>query len=208
MCTRYALDITQEELKEIMDVAEKHPLTTKFIDTHARPLITDGEVRPTDIVPVIAPNSKGGKSVFPMQWGFMARDNKRTLFNARVETAGEKPTFKDAWHSHRCIVPAAYYYEWEHLKSPDGKVKTGDKYAIQPAGCTVTWLCGLYRIEDGYPVFVILTKEPTEELGKIHDRMPVMLPKEKIDEWINPSSNPEELIAYTLSDMIIETPIE
>ncbi len=69
MCTRYALDITQEELKEIMDVAEKHPLTTKFIDTHARPLITDGEVRPTDIVPVIAPNSKGGKSVFPMQWG-------------------------------------------------------------------------------------------------------------------------------------------
>ena len=204
MCTRYALDITQEELKEIIEAAEKSPLTWKFLSSHARPLITDGEVRPTDIVPVIAPNSKGLKSVFPMQWGFIARDNKRTLFNARVETAKKKPTFKDAWQSHRCIVPAAYYYEWEHLKSPDGKVKTGDKYAIQPMDCTTTWLCGLYRIEDGYPVFVILTQEPTEELGKIHDRMPVMLPKEKIDEWINPATNPEDLLAHTLSDMIME----
>ena len=204
MCTRYALDITQPELKEIIDIARSSRLTTKFVDTHARPLITDGEVRPTDIVPVIAPNSKGEKCVFPMQWGFTARDNKRSLFNARLETAGEKPTFKDAFQSHRCIIPAAYYHEWEHFKSPDGKVKTGDKYAIQPAGCTVTWLCGLYRIEEGYPVFVILTKEPTIELSKIHDRMPMMLQKDKIEDWINPSKNPEELIPYALLDMVTE----
>lgn len=204
MCTRYALDITQAELKEIIDIAKKSPLTTKFVDTHARPLITDGEVRPTDIVPVIAPNSKGEKCVFPMQWGFTARDNKRTLFNARLETADEKPTFKEAWQSHRCIIPASYYYEWEHFKSPDGKVKTGDKYAIQPTGCSTTWLCGLYRIEDGYPVFVVLTKEPTKELEKIHDRMPLMLPKEKINEWINPTSNPSDLVQFALSDMITE----
>ena len=204
MCTRYALDITQPELKEIMEIAKRSPLTTKFVDTHARPLITDGEVRPTDIVPVIAPNSKGEKSVFPMQWGFTARDNKRSLFNARLETASVKPTFKEAWQNHRCIVPAAYYYEWEHLKSSDGKVKTGDKYAIQPVGSTITWLCGLYRIEDGYPVFVILTKEPSPELSKIHDRMPLILPKEKLPEWINPSSNPEALLPYALSDMVAE----
>ncbi len=204
MCTRYALDITQLELKEIIEKAKMSPLTTKFIDTHPRPLVTNGEVRPTDIVPVIAPNAKGEKSVFPMQWGFMASDNKRTLFNARMETAGQKPTFKDAWKSRRCVVPAAYYYEWEHFKSPDGKTKTGDKYAIQPEGSTVTWLCGLYRIEDGFPVFVILTKDPTVELGKIHDRMPLMLPKDKIDDWINPSSIPEELIPHALSEMVIE----
>ena len=204
MCTRYALDITQPELKEIIDIAKNAPLTTKFVDTHARPLITDGEVRPTDIVPVIAPNSKGEKCVFPMQWGFTARDNKRSLFNARLETAGEKPTFKDAWQSRRCIVPASHYYEWEHFNSPDGKVKTGDKYAIQPAGSTVTWLCGLYRIENGYPVFVVLTKEPTPELAKIHDRMPLMLPKEKINDWINPSSNPSDLIQFALADTVAE----
>ncbi len=204
MCTRYALDITQPELREIIDIAKRSPLTDKFIDTHARPLITDGEVRPTDIVPVIAPNSKGEQQVFPMQWGFTARDNKRTLFNARLETAGEKPTFKDAWQSHRCVIPASHYYEWEHFKSPDGKIKTGDRYAIQPAGCTTTWLCGLYRIEDGYPVFVILTTEPSAELAKIHDRMPLMLPKNKINDWINPSSNPADLIQFALSDTVAE----
>ena len=139
-----------------------------------------------------------------MQWGFLARDNKRTLFNARMESAAEKPTFKEAWQSRRCIIPASYYYEWEHFKSPDGKVKTGSKYAIQPTGCTVTWLCGLYRIEDGYPVFVVLTKDPTAELAQIHDRMPLMLPDDKIDEWISPSAQPEDLIPYALSDMVME----
>lgn len=204
VCTRYALEKDLPEMRELIEEVLNSPLMRKFLETHARPLITDGEVRPTDIVPVIAPDSKASRSVFPMQWGFMAGDNKRTLFNARVETAGEKPTFREAWRSHRCIIPASYYFEWEHLRSTDGKVKTGDKYVIQPAGCTITWLCGLYRIEDGYPVFVVLTKAPTVELGRIHDRMPLMLPEDKIDEWIDPSSDPAKLIPYALSDMIIE----
>lgn len=204
MCTRYALEKDLPELKDIFEIALRSSLTSKFVDTHARPLITDGEVRPTDTVPVIAPNAKGIKSVFPMQWGFLARDGKRSLFNARVESAMKKPTFKDVWKSHRCIIPASYYFEWEHFKSTDGKTKTGDKYAIQPTGCIVTWLCGLYRIEDGYPVFVVLTKEPTAELSKIHDRMPLMLPKEKTDDWISPESNPDEIVPFALSDMVIE----
>jgi len=204
MCTRYALEKDLPELKELTDAVFRSVLAQRFVETHARPIVTAGEVRPTDIVPVIAPNSKGMKSVFPMQWGFLAKDNKRTLFNARVETAGEKPTFKEAWQSHRCIIPASYYFEWQHLKSPDGREKTGDKYAIQPVGCTLTWLCGLYRMEDGYPVFVVLTKEPTVELSSIHNRMPLMLPKDKIDDWINPSSDPKELLSYALTDMIIE----
>ena len=204
MCTRYALEKDLPELKEIADEVLQSLLAQRFVATHARPIVTSGEVRPTDIVPVIAPNAKGLKTVFPMQWGFLNKDNKRTLFNARVETAGEKPTFKDAWQSHRCIIPASYYFEWAHFKSPDGREKTGDRFAIQPSGCTLTWLCGLYRIENGYPVFVVLTKAPTVELSKIHDRMPLMLPKDRIEDWINPSSNPEELLSYALTDMIIE----
>jgi len=204
MCTRYALEKDLPELKEIADEVLQSLLAQRFVATHARPIVTSGEVRPTDIVPVIAPNAKGLKTVFPMQWGFLNKDNKRTLFNARVETAGEKPTFKDAWQSHRCIIPASYYFEWAHFKSPDGREKTGDRFAIQPSGCTLTWLCGLYRIENGYPVFVILTKAPTVELSKIHDRMPLMLSKDRIEDWINPSSNPEELLSYALTDMIIE----
>ncbi len=204
MCCRYCLEKDLPELKDLFDTVLRSALAAKFVDTHCRPLITSGEVRPTDIVPVIAPNSSGVRSVFPMQWGFMAPNNRRTLFNARVETAGSKPAFKDSWKSHRCIIPASYYFEWEHFKTSDGKEKTGSKYAIQPAGYTVTWLCGLYRIEEGYPVFVILTKEPTVELSRIHDRMPLMLPEDKIDAWIDPYSKPEELLPYALSDVVLE----
>ncbi|MBO4767864.1 MAG: SOS response-associated peptidase family protein [Lachnospiraceae bacterium] len=204
MCTRYALEKDLPELKEIADAALRSALAQRFIDTHARPIITHGEVRPTDIVPVIAPNARGRRTVFPMQWGFLAKDNKRTLFNARVETAGEKPTFREAWQSHRCIIPASYYLEWQHFKSPDGREKTGDRFVIQPVGCTLTWLCGLYRMEGNYPAFVVLTKKPTVELSKIHDRMPLMLPADKIEDWINPSSIPEEVLAHAISGVIIE----
>ena len=204
MCCRYCLEKDLPELTDIIDIVSHSALTAKFIDTHGRPLVTFGEIRPTDIVPVIAPNSKGVRSAFPMQWGFLAQDNKRTLFNARVETASTKTAFRDAWKSHRCIIPASYYFEWEHFKTPDGREKTGEKYAIQPAGYTVTWLCGLYKIEDGYPVFVILTREPTVELSRIHDRMPLILPEDKIDAWIDPSSDPAEIVPYALSDMVAE----
>lgn len=204
MCTRYYFDRDLPELEEIAEKATHSALADRFIHTHGRPIVTDGMVRPTDVVPVIAPDAKGMRSVFPMQWGFLAVDGKRTLFNARMETAGQKPTFREAWQAHRCIVPAAFYYEWQHFKSPDGKQKTGDKYAIQPNRYTVTWLCGLYRIEDGFPVFVILTKDPTDELATIHDRMPLILPADRIDCWINPSSKPEDIIPYALSEMILE----
>jgi putative SOS response-associated peptidase YedK len=170
-----------------------------------RPLKTEGEVCPTDIAPVIAPDNNHSPTVFPMIWGFTnPRERGKPLVNCRVETAGFKPFWKESWQRRRCIIPCSYYFEWEHFKSADGRVKTGDKYAIQPRGCTVTWLCGLYRIEDGYPVFVVLTKEPTAELSKIHDRMPLMLPKERIDEWISPASDPAEIVPFALSDMVME----
>ena len=204
MCCRYYIERDVPELADLFSAVSRSSLTSKFINTHSRPLVTFGEVRPTDIVPVIAPNSKGERSAFPMQWGFSTGDKKRDLLNARIETAATKPTFREAWKSHRCIVPASYYIEWEHTKGLDGKIHTGKKCAIQPAGSTVTWLCGLYRIEDGFPSFVILTKEPTEELSRIHDRMPLILPESKINEWINPETNPEKIAMEAVNEMVIE----
>ena len=68
----------------------------------------------------------------------------------------------------------------------------------------MTWLAGLYRMEDGLPDFTVLTKEPTEELRHIHDRMPVIFPKDMIDDWIRPDTKPEDLMKYALSDMLFE----
>ncbi len=164
-------------------------------------VITSGEVHPTDVVPVIAPNRSGKQSVFPMKWGFTGRS---LLINARVETASVKPTFQDAWKSHRCIVPASNYYEWEHLTSDNGKRTTGDKYAIRPAGESATWLCGLYRFENGMPVFVILTRDAAPGIRFIHHRMPLMMPEALIGEWIRPDADPESLLNEAVTDMCAE----
>jgi putative SOS response-associated peptidase YedK len=75
---------------------------------------------------------------------------------------------------------------------------------IQPKGSAVTWLCGLYRIEEGLPVFVILTREPGEEIRFIHDRMPLIMPEHLIDEWIRPDTRPEDILGQALTDMVFE----
>lgn len=204
MCTRYYIEKEAPELKDIMHAVQHSPLYMRFMNKYGRPVITEGEVRPTDIAPIIAPNPKGIRSVYPMKWGFKNPNHDSTLFNARVETAGIKTTFKESWRNHRCVIPASYYFDWEHFQNPNGKTKTGDKYAIQPCGATVTWLCGLYRIENGFPVFVVLTREPSDPLRSIHDRMPFMLPTEYIDEWISPASEPGKLLQYALTDMVID----
>ncbi len=202
MCTRFYIEPETEELKEIMEAARRSPLTMRFI-RNGDALLTSGEIRPTNVVPVIAPGKNGQKAVFPMKWGFQI-PGRSLLVNARAETAKDKSTFKEAWERHRCIIPSSWYFEWEHLIGSNGQKKTGDKYMIQPVNATVTWLTGLYRIEDGLPYFTVLTREPSEELKRIHDRMPVILPENCIGKWIDPDGIPEEVLKESLTEMLAE----
>ena len=207
MCTRYYMEMSPE-LRPIVEKARASSLTPRMTDTLGKALKTEGEIRPTDMVPVIAPDRSGGRSVFPMIWGYSIPGLARPVVNTRVETAAQKSVWKEGWNSHRCIIPASYYFEWEHCPTPSGQMKTGTKYAIQPRGASMTWLAGIYRIEEyrglKYPVFAVLTRDACEDLRKIHDRMPVILPEELVDSWIHPDSSPEELAGQALSDMICE----
>ncbi|MBO4872482.1 MAG: SOS response-associated peptidase family protein [Lachnospiraceae bacterium] len=198
MCCRYWTD-ESPEIREIVEEMLRSPLIGRWQQTAA--VKTSGEIRPADVAPVIAPNRRGEKAVFPMRWGFR---EKTLLINARSETASVKPTFRDAWVRHRCIIPAAHYFEWEHLTSPSGRKKTGEKYRIRPAGEALTWLCGLYRIENGLPVFVVLTRDADPSLRFLHDRMPLILPEQAAMEWIRPDQSPEELLGAALTAMLAE----
>lgn len=205
MCTRFYVEPDTEEIREIIAEVQRSQLSGKHIKA-GNAILTSGEIRPTNVVPVIAPNRNGHRAAFPMKWGFQI-PGRSLIVNARTETAAEKPTFREAWEKRRCIIPASWYFEWEHLISNSGQKKTGDKYMIQPNGSPMTWLAGLYRIEDSLPVFTVLTREPTDELRRIHDRMPLIFPKERIDEWIDPRSNPEELLRFAMTDMVMEKAI-
>lgn len=198
MCCRYYLDATIE-IEPFISQMMKSLLVRKWNENSA--VKSSGEIRPTDVVPVIAPNRSGKQSVFPMKWGYTG---KTLIINARVETAHEKPTFRDDWKSHRCIVPASHYFEWEHLKMSNGKTKTGDKYVIQPKGSSVTWLCGLYRFENEMPHFVILTRDATKSIRFIHDRIPLIMPDDLVGEWIKPDADPKTLISMALTEMVAE----
>ena len=199
MCGRYYLENTIETAPFIEKMLLS-PLVRRWNDTTG--VKTSGEISPTDVVPVIAPDKSGKQSVYPMKWGYQGQQS--LLINARVETAAEKPTFRDGWKSHRCIVPASYYFEREHLPLKDGKIRTGNKYAIQPKGSSVTWLCGLYRIENNMPVFVILTRDAEEDIRFIHDRMPLIMPNALVDDWIKPDSDPNMLVEKALTEMVAE----
>ena len=87
-------------------------------------------------------------------------------------------------------------------------MKTGSKYLIQTKGTSLIFLAALYRIEEfqdlKYPVFSVLTRQPSEELKKLHDRMPVMLPENVVNDWIRPENKAEDLVRYALTEVFME----
>lgn len=201
MCCRYYLAPDPD----LVEAINRSALADRMRDKLGRPLTTAGEIRPTDIVPAFAPSRAGSSTIFPMVWGFSGRT---ALFNAREETASQKPTFKEAWQAHRCAVPASWYYEWRHLTAPDGKKKTGEKMLIQPQGCERFYLAGLYRTEESagikYPAFTILTTAPSPSVIDIHDRMPVIFTDNALEEWIDPRGNPDNVVRLALTEMVVE----
>ena len=220
MCTRFFIEQNDPAFQPIFQKVKESSLYDRFCNKLGYPIETSGEIFPTNIVAVVAPDKHGNASAYPMYWGMPMADGK-PIFNARTETAGVKPFFKEDWNRHRCIVPASWYFEWKHGAEGSSKNSiTGQnslfqstassetlesgKYAIQPEGASVTWLCGLYRIQSGLPYFVILTREPSDELKRIHDRMPLILPQNKIKEWIDPKTDPSTIIPYSLTNMVFE----
>ena len=207
MCCRYYID-PDSEVEPYIRAAERSPLKERLERELSKPMLTSGEVRPTDLVPVIAPDKSRVPTVFPMFWGFHLPDSKVPIINARVESAREKVTFRESWENRRCVIPASYYFEWEHPTTASGKKKTGEKFRIQPEGNSIVFFAGLYRVEEikgvKFPVFTILTTEAAEEIRFIHDRMPVMLAKDDAEKWVGMNRNISEFSEIKLSSIRAE----
>lgn len=188
MCGRYYIpdEDSAAELKEIIDqINRRH---------NVGPVLKTGEIAPSDTAPVLANNRSLAVTPFAMKWGY-TMSNGKLVFNARSETASEKPLFRDGMTQRRCLVPAAHYFEWEKR----GREKI--KYAIKPADVSVLYMAGIYRIENGIPVFSILTREPASSISFIHDRMPVILPRELTTDWLNPRFKAEEVLRSATLDI-------
>ena len=174
-----------------------------------------GNIRPTDMAAVLAPNKQGNMAVFPMIWGFTHESTSKPIINCRIETADQKALWKDSWFRRRCIIPASWYYEWGIPPSEVGFLNTNEqrnirkeKYAIQPEGAEITYLAGLYRFEEHrgmqVPMFAVLTREAVAPIRTIHDRMPLILGKEKLKDWIRPDGDPHSIAERALTNMVME----
>lgn len=155
---------------------------------------TDGEVLPTDVVPVIANSRTMRPRLFAMKWGYTLPDG-RVLINARSETAAQKPLFAQSMRCRRCLIPASRYFEW------DRRARETVKYAVICAGAPRFYLAGLYRLEEGRPVFTILTRAPADNIAFLHDRMPVILPPSLAADWLSPDCPADAVMAQAVTDV-------
>jgi putative SOS response-associated peptidase YedK len=138
-----------------------------------------------------------------MRWGlipFYTHDIKtsgRPLINARAETITEKPVFRQSFERRRCLIPANSFFEWETLSDlPKSKkrklrfgLKTGEPFAM--AGIWDRWKSE----ENGAFVHstCLLTCAPNELVGRIHDRMPVILRQDAEQEWLDENAKMDDI---------------
>ncbi len=183
MCGRYYIPEGHEfaDINAMLDL-----IKSSYVGTAALAQMKQGEIFPTDIVPIITQEAPK-----LMKWGFEGFGGKGRIINARLETAAEKPMFKKPFAAQRCLVPAAYYFEWKK----DGAKK--EKFAIKQS--QPIYMAGLWQMEqsDSHPLFVILTREASPELRFIHDRMPVILPKQERENWLSGKMSAKETAEYS-----------
>lgn len=169
MCGRYQVVIEESELREIIFSA----LSDADIDTGS--YIVGGEVFPTNILPVLV-NSNGTKSAKMYKWGFPQYKGSGVIINARSETLETKPMFANRFRYTRCLVPSSGFYEWSK--------QTRKKYMFKMPDDNVLYMAGLWGEFGGEQSYVIITADANESVRDVHSRMPVVLQRNQLDEWL------------------------
>jgi putative SOS response-associated peptidase YedK len=210
-----SLRIEPKEMAEVLIKVRKMALAQDMSVRLGKSLSMSGDLYPADIAPVLAPNKYGNMAIFPMAWGFTYKATPKPLVNCRVETADRKPLWRDSWYRRRCVIPSSWYYEWGYpLYDEDSRSMIEHrntkkiKFAIQTEGSDVTYIAGLYRYEEHsgmqVPMFTVLTREAAGTVKDIHDRMPVILDKEDVNDWIRPDGDPSATVERALTNMVFE----
>ena len=131
------------------------------------------------------------KEVSAFRWGlipFWAKDPQigTKTINARSETVAEKPTFREAFKKHRCLIPVDGFYEWQ--KQKEGKkpyfIHMTDKQPFALGGIWDTWTSPQGKVLESCS---ILTTAPNEVVKPIHKRMPLIIEPKDFDLWLDPT---------------------
>jgi len=195
MCGRFALIVDASVLADVFDVDPPRGIAPRF------------NIAPTQTVAIVRAGNARPRELVTVRWGLVpswAKDESigARMINARAETVAEKPSFRSAIKSRRCLVPASGFYEWVKtgsVKQPHFIHFTDDRpFAF--AGLWERWSKGAEPLDS----CTIITTSPNELISGLHDRMPVILPPEHHDEWLAPEPLPPERLA----DLLVPHPAE
>ena len=180
MCGRYLLISPIEAMRRFFDVGGLLNLPPRY------------NIAPTQDAPVVRLDQEGRRELILMRWGLVplwAKDLSMgaRCINARAESVGDKPAFRDAFERRRCLVPTDGFFEWEKK----GKVRQPWRIGLAEEGLMA--LAGVWerwRAPDGGVVrsYAVITTEANELVAPLHDRMPVVLPPERFAEWLDPET--------------------
>jgi putative SOS response-associated peptidase YedK len=217
MCGRYASSRRPEDLIEEFEVVDSRvsePLPPDFNVAPTKEVYAVVERPPSKEAAQKDGQSAGAppeRQLRVVKWGLVpswAKDPSigNRMINARMETVAEKPAFRRAFSARRCLLPADGYFEWYPT---DEKTKAGkprkQPFFIRPRDGGSLAMAGLYEIwrdptrdEDDPQRFrwtcTVITTDAEDDLGRIHDRMPLMVEPERWGSWLDPGTPKESLL--------------
>ncbi len=214
MCGRYASSRRPEDLVEEfeidkVEVAEPLPPDYNVAPTKQGYAVVQ---RPADPQDEHAASERQLRSV---RWGlvpFWAKDPSigNKMINARMETVHEKPAYRRPFASRRCLLPADGYFEWY---ATEQKTKAGkpvkQPFFIHPADGGVLAMAGLYEVwrdktrdDDDPQRFLwsctVITTSAEDSVGHIHDRMPLMVERDRWASWLDPAVDDPDTLKQLL----------
>jgi putative SOS response-associated peptidase YedK len=183
MCGRFVSSSTPDEIAKYFGVDEVAEAV----------LEPSYNVAPTNDVYTVLEDG-GVRRLEAMHWGLVpiwADDPKigNRMINARAETLADKNAYKHAYRKKRCIIPADGFYEWEKVTGQKAKqpwyIQAADGRPLAFAGLWEVWRGPDRKGDEVLHSCTIITGAPNEKMAEIHDRMPVILPPERWDTWLD-----------------------
>ncbi|WP_010587869.1 SOS response-associated peptidase [Schlesneria paludicola] len=199
MCGRITIKIPLANVQEHFSIARGLDVIKDW-----SPRYNVGPTTPVPCVRVIADS----RELFSARWGLIPSGTTGVKptgsFNAKSETLVTCPLYQDAFKSRRCLVIASGFYEWQFLSPHDSQpyyitLRSGAPMAM--AGVWESW-----QSSDGefLETCAICTTKSNSMMERIYDRMPVILPTERFDQWLDPMNQDSSTLLPLLSPLSSE----
>jgi putative SOS response-associated peptidase YedK len=202
MCGRYALTSPPEVIAERFGLAWVPDVPPHY------------NIAPGQTIPVVR-DAEQGRELVVLKWGLIppwAKDASigTRLINARGETLGDKPAFRNAYRRRHCLIPADAFYEWKAIagRKQPYCIRMRDQTPFGMAGLWEHWVA-----PDGQAVesCTIVTAAATALIAELHDRMPLIVAPADYDAWLAAGQKEaalpravaaEELVYYPVSPLV------